>query len=348
MVNNLIACGGTFDHFHKGHEAFLEFALSLSGKLILGLTSDDYIKISSLKSQVSNLIESYEIRKKNLEDFLIQKKVRDRVSVLKINDLFGPTLSEKLIIDGIVISEDTKNGALIINQKRKELNLSPLKIFMSPSVNGENGKFISSAGIRNGEINREGKLYIKPAWLKKDLTLSGILRKELKKPFGVLSVDVLERQNQFNLIISVGDVITKKLNKLSVNQKISVIDFKVARKKTFSSFSDLGFFGDETVISAKNPAGHIVHDLFSKSLDIFKSNFEKRIILKITGEEDLAVLPLTLAAPLGTVIYYGQPPLRPALRDFEGQAKQGIMRVEVSEEIKKIAFGLVNRFKTLK
>ena len=334
MVNNLIVCGGTFDHFHKGHRIFLEHALSLSNKIIIGLTSNEYVWSSKLSIQNSKLIEDYEARKKGLEDFLIQKKVQDRTSVLKINDLFGPTLSESLI-DGIVISKNTKKGAEIINQKRKKLNLNPLRIFISPSVNARDGKFISSARIRNGEIDREGKLYIKPVWLKINLILPEILRKEFKKPFGTLIVNVPKRQNHFNWIVSVGDVTTKKLNQLSINQKISVIDFKVARKKTFSSFSDLGFFGNETVITAENPAGHIMHDLFSKSLDIFESDFEKRVIFKIIGEEDLVVLPLALAAPLGTIIYYGQP-------------GQGIMQVEVSEEIKKIAFGLVDRFETFK
>jgi len=334
MVNKLIVCGGTFDHFHKGHSSFLKFACSVGKKLIIGITSDEFVGRWKIEGGGWNQIESFEERKKAVLDLIKKNKVSNKVEIVKIDDLFGPTLSESLI-DGIVISENTKKGAEIINQKRKKLNLNPLKIFISPSVSAENGKLISSAGIRNGEIDREGKLYIKPAWLNVDLVLPEILRKEFKKPFGVLKVDISERQNQFNWIVTVGDVTTKKLNQLSINQKISVIDFKVARRETFSSFSDLGFCGNEIVITAENPAGHIMHDLFSKSLNIFKSNFEKRVIFKIIGEEDLVVLPLALVAPLGTIIYYGQP-------------EQGIMRVEISEKIKKIAFGLVDEFEVLK
>ncbi len=35
MVNNLVVCGGTFDHFHKGHEAFLKYVFSVGKKSII-------------------------------------------------------------------------------------------------------------------------------------------------------------------------------------------------------------------------------------------------------------------------------------------------------------------------
>ena len=41
--------GGTFDHFHKGHKNFLEHGLSISERLMIGVTSDEYVK--NLKSQ---------------------------------------------------------------------------------------------------------------------------------------------------------------------------------------------------------------------------------------------------------------------------------------------------------
>jgi len=334
MVNNLIVCGGTFDNFHKGHKEFLKYAFSLGEKVIIGVTSDTFVK--SLKSGIQNSgsIEPFEKRKRAILEFIRKEKIINNVQILKIDNLFGPTLSESLL-NGIVVSKNTKRGAEFINQERKKLGLNPLKIFIAPIIKAEDGKIISSERIRNGEINREGKLYVKSAWLKMDLILPKTLRKEFKKPFGVLINDVLKHQSKFNWVVSVGDVTTKRLNQLSVNQKISIIDFKVARKQTFSSFSGLGFLGNETVITADNPAGYITHDLFLKSLNIFESNFKKRVILKVAGEEDLAVLPLILVAPLGAIIYYGQP-------------GQGIMGVEVSEKIKGIAFRLVDKFKVLK
>jgi len=49
MKYNLVACGGTFDHFHKGHEEFLRYVFSVGKKVIVGVTSDEYIESSKFK-----------------------------------------------------------------------------------------------------------------------------------------------------------------------------------------------------------------------------------------------------------------------------------------------------------
>lgn len=334
MDCNVIVCGGTFDHFHKGHDGFLKYALSLSRKLIIGVTSDKFVRRWKIDDRSWNQIETLEERKKSILEFVKKEDALDRTEIVKIDDLFGNTLSKDLAIDAIVVSNETKKGADIINQRRAELDLPPLKIFIAPPVEAQDHKLISSARIRNGEIDRKGKLYIKPEWLKTDLVLPENLRKEFQKPFGTLSFDVSKHQNKFSWVVSVGDVTTKKFNKLNIEQNISVVDFKVARKKAFSSFGDLGFSKDETTIIVDNPAGHITHNLFLKVLDIFSSGFDKRIILKIEGEEDLAVLPLILAAPLGTTIYYGQP-------------DKGLVKIIVSEEDKEKVYNLASKFKPI-
>lgn len=334
MANNLIVCGGTFDHFHKGHESFLKLAFPLGSKVIVGITSDQYAGNSKLEARSLIGIETFEKRKGAVSEFIKREKVLDKTEIIKIEDLFGPTLAKDLLIDAIVVSEDTKKAAEIINQKRKELGLVPLEIIIAPVVHAEDGKPISSARIRNGEINRDGKLFVNPIWLKTDLVLPENLREEFHKPFGELGdVKDLNIPND-SLIITVGDETSKKFNESSIKQNISVIDFKIARKEAFSSFADLGFKGTEKVIIAENPAGHITHELFSKVFDIFKSGLDKRIILKITGEDDLAVLPLILAAPLGTAIYYGQP-------------NEGLVGVLVSEELKEKVYKLASKFKPI-
>jgi pantetheine-phosphate adenylyltransferase len=333
MVNNLIVCGGTFDHLHRGHREFLNYAFSIGREVVIGLTSDEYVKNSKVKSQMSKLMESYEFRRKSLEEFLTQNKVQNRFDIIKIDDLFGQTLSKDLLIDGIVVSKESSVGAEIINQKRRELNLSPLKVFIAPLVESEDGKIISSERIRKGEINREGRLYVNPLWFRKDLILPEDLKTKLRKPFDGI-IDNVERNNHEALVFTVGDATTKKFNENHIGQDVSAIDFKIARKEVFFSFSDLGFVGDETVFAANNPAGHITSDLFSKILEIFKLNFNKKIILKITGEDDLVVLPLILMAPLGTVIYYGQPDM-------------GLVKILVSENSKEKAYNLVTKFKPI-
>ena len=332
MKYSLVACGGTFDRFHKGHESLLKLAFSLGVKVIVGVTSDEYVKKLKIKNKKLKIVEDFERRKQEVLEFAEKEKVFNRVEIVKIDDLFGPTLDKNLSIDAIVVSEDSKKGAEIINQKRRELRLKALSILVAPSVYAEDGSLISSARIRNGEINRMGRLYVNPLWLKRDLILPENLREELKKPFGEIVQDI-KRNGNF-CVIAVGDVTAKKFNENYINQDISAVDFRIAREEKFTSFSELGFSGDEKVITADNPAGSITCDLFSKVLDIFKSDFDKRIILKIAGEEDLAVLPLILGAPLATIIYYGQP-------------NAGLVKVVVSEASKDKAYGLVSKFKLI-
>ena len=336
MVSNLVVCGGTFDNFHKGHESLLRLAFSLGKKVLVGITSDAYIQNSKFihlasSGQDLELIETFAQRENAVLEFVKKEQVLDRIELIKIDDLFGPTLSEDLLIDAIVVSDDSRKGADIINQKRREFGLSLLKVFIASSIKAEDGEIISSARIRNGEINRIGKLYVNPAWLKTDLILSEDLRQEFKESMGVLcqEIDLKNEQNSL-CIISVGDETSKKFNESSIGQNISVVDFNVARKEKFSSFSELGFKGNENVITVNNPRGHIASDLFNAILKIFKSDFKNRIILKVVGEEDLAVLPLILVAPLGAIICYGQP-------------NKGLVKVIVSTTIKDRAYDLVSK-----
>lgn len=335
MTNKLIVCGGTFDHFHKGHESLLKLAFSLGKNVIIGVTSDSFVKSDKRKATSEKQIESFEERRKAVWGFAKAEGVLDRTEIVEIDDLFGPTLFKNLVIDTIVVSEETAIGAGIINQERKKLGLSPLKVFIAPSVMAEDGRLISSARIRNGVISRSGKLYVNPLWFKTGLMLPEDLIQELKKPFGEILTENKDLPgSKNNLVITVGDETSKKFNANSISQNISVVDFKIARKVQFSSFAELGFLGGEKVIVADNPAGHITSDLVHAISKIFKADFSNRIILKIIGEEDLAVLPLILAAPLGTVIYYGQPNV-------------GLVRILVSEKNKDQAYGLVSQFRPI-
>lgn len=331
MKYDLVVCGGTFDHFHGGHQEFLNYVLSMGEKIIIGLTSDKYVQ----ESKTDEGIDSYQIRETSLEEFLSQKKVQDKVTILKIDDLFGPTLSRDLSIDAIVVSDDTKKGADIINQKRQEFGLSLLEVLTVSSVMAEDGKPISSQRIRSGQISRMGQLYVNPLWLKENLVLPEDLRQELKEPFGEL-IREGDFKSDLNLsnAITVGDATTKKFNESSPKPNLSVVDFRIARQEIFSSFSELGFLGGEKVITVNNPSGHITADLFSAIAKIFESDFENRIILRVIGEEDLAVLPLILSAPLNSVIFYGQP-------------GEGLVKVLVSESIKNKAYNLVSKLKPI-
>ncbi|MEK7518103.1 MAG: pantetheine-phosphate adenylyltransferase [Patescibacteria group bacterium] len=324
---NLVVCGGTFDHFHRGHREFLRHILSISRRVLIGLTTDKFVK----SKNNSQWVESYQLRKRKIMEFLDKEKAINTVQIEPIDDIYIPKIWENLPIEAIVVSENTIKGAEAINSKRKEQGKSLLKIEIVPLVKYQNNEYISSSRIRNGEINKEGVPYIDPIWLEKRLVIPLELRKDLKKPFGLLFRDPQKvKIPKCACLITVGDVTTKIFNELKLNQNISVIDFKVARKKEFSNLLQLGFSSKIKVINAKNPAGRLTPSLFSKVISIFSLYKNERVVLKIEGEEDLAVLPFILIAPLNSIIFYGQP-------------AQGLVRVEVSEENKEKTYGLVSR-----
>ncbi len=371
MKYKLVVCGGTFDHFHKGHREFLRHALSISNKLLVGLTSDAYVKTKG----DSGWIEDYKVRKQSLEDFFYKEKAKDKVWIESIDDIFIPKVWEQLPIEAIVVSESTILAAKKINSTRKEQGKSTLKIEISPLIKSKDNEYISSSRIRNGTINRDGRPYINPLWFRKKLLITEKLRRDFKKPFGLLikSKNVIlvirqlaehpesfphpnplpkgegtsissspsrerkgvrgrARMTQSPYLITVGDVTTKTFNNLSLDQDISVIDFKVARQKQFFSIKELGFSGREKVFKVNNPAGCLTPALSKAVCEIFKLKYDnQRIILQIEGEEDLSVLPLILAAPLRSVIFYGQP-------------NEGVVRVNVSEKTKETSHRLINQF----
>ncbi|MEM4270627.1 MAG: pantetheine-phosphate adenylyltransferase [Candidatus Pacearchaeota archaeon] len=330
-----LVCGGTFDHFHKGHENFLKYGLSISEKLIIGITSDEYVNKSKIKNQKSKIYENFRTRKKAVENFLKRKSV-SKFEFMKIDDMFGATLDQDFEAEAILVSKSTKIGAEKINQERSKRRLSKFQIIVPPQILAEDGKLISSLRIRSGEIDRNGELYVKPIWLKKTFFLPQELRPELKRPFGkLISKFNKDSLHKDRLIFTVGDETTKIFNKLGLKPFISIIDFKVARKRKFFHVSELGFSGEEKIIEIKNPAGAVTPNLFLVLTKILqKVNKNVNFIIQIDGEDDLSVLPLILVAPLYSCIFYGQP-------------YEGIVHIDVNEKIKNKARSIMGKFKTL-
>jgi len=144
-----VILGGTFDILHKGHKALLKRAVKL-GKVTIGLTSDEFA-LKLKKREITPFNE----RKKVLQSFF-KKNLKENVRIIKIGDIFGPTLKENF--DFLVVSEETYKNALKINQAREKIHKPPIKVIKVKLVLAEDGKPISASRIRNGEIDREGRL----------------------------------------------------------------------------------------------------------------------------------------------------------------------------------------------
>ena len=148
-----VAVGGTFDLFHKGHFELLSKAFEVGDKVIVGLSSNDFVK----KTNKGHKIAPYEKRLEELHDFLKKNDISDRAEIMKLNDTYGITLSDKRL-DALVVSEETEPVAHKINQKRKNLGLKKLSIVIVNMVLSEDNYPISSTRIWFEEIDREGHL----------------------------------------------------------------------------------------------------------------------------------------------------------------------------------------------
>lgn len=324
VKHSFIACGGTFDLFHKGHELFLKQTLASSEKILIGITSNKYIK--SFKNNLN--VEDFEIRKQAVEKFLKIIGSSKKIKIVSIDNAFEPYLETSIDYDAISVTPHTLKAAQEINVKRKQNGISELDIILTPFLKAKDGDIISSTRIRNGEINRDGRLYINPIWKNKNLILPEKLRNKLQSPWGRIVKDIPEGIDD-NKTVVVGDACALFFNKKSRKQFLSIIDFLIKREERFKNLSELGF-DNINPIRIKNPSGIITAELFVAIKEVFVNNRQENIIL-IDGEDDLAVLPIILIAPLGFNIFYGQPNV-------------GMVYVKITEELKEKAYNLISKF----
>jgi pantetheine-phosphate adenylyltransferase len=147
-----VGLGGTFDELHKGHRALLIKAFDTGERVIIGVSSDEFVKKMNKLHQTAR----YEQRTRELRDFLKDHEVLQRAEIIPIDDTYGGVLLSKDPIEALVVSRETEPVALKINEKRKEVGIGPLEIVVIDMVPSQNHKAISTTRIRAGEIDREG------------------------------------------------------------------------------------------------------------------------------------------------------------------------------------------------
>jgi uncharacterized protein (UPF0218 family) len=154
--------------------------------------------------------------------------------------------------------------------------------------------------------------------------LTNELRKELKKPQGLLIGGPLEKtmkrlkelieEEKPSLIISVGDVVSRNMIEYGVSPNVLIVDNKVMRKPIQPITVD----ADQTLY-AKNPPGAITDEAWAAIRSAIEQKGQTRVMIE--GEEDLLTLIAVLSAPQDALVVYGQPHV-------------GIVVVKVTEETK--------------
>lgn len=146
---NKVAVGGTFDKFHNGHKLLIKTAIEHADEVLIGITSDDFA------SYKNHDVDSYDLRSERIINLL--KNYDIKYQIKQITDVYG-TADVDPELDAIVVSSETEQAALKINDVRADNGLSPLDIIVIDWVLADDGIPISSTRIRKGEIDKKGKI----------------------------------------------------------------------------------------------------------------------------------------------------------------------------------------------
>ena len=149
---DLVAMGGTFDVIHKGHITLLSEAFSISVKVIIGLTSNEW---ASKKGK--DLLNDYDKRLEKLVNVIEKNFPNTSFEISKLDNDFGPAVLEKKV-QALVVSDETSNQGEVLNLLRKQKNLPPVDVVVVPMVLAKDGNKISTTRIKNQEIDYDGNL----------------------------------------------------------------------------------------------------------------------------------------------------------------------------------------------
>ncbi|MEI8232479.1 MAG: pantetheine-phosphate adenylyltransferase [bacterium] len=293
--------GGTFDHFHLGHENFITTALSQAEFLTIGIVKELFTQ----DKLASTSIEDYLTRQSNLKDFLHQSDVESRVKIIPITDIYGTSLTDSTI-EAIYVTKETKPNAEIINAKRQGLDLAKLALIVLPYSLGDDNEIISSSRIRAGIIDRQGHSFLEFITQKSIYHLPESLRSSLQIPLGTVVTNLPKQKEALPLgsfIISVGDIVSIDLQKAGYIPSVSIVDYHTRRHGLDPK--DIERYFPVTHATISNPRG-VINSEFANIFQTALGQPTRPQIIAVEGEEDLLALPTILLSPLGSYVIYGQ------------------------------------------
>lgn len=147
-------------------------------------------------------------------------------------------------------------------------------------------------------------------------------RSEFREPFGTLFPSLEEALPRLDgrFICTVGDVVTYHAVTRGVDVRVAIIDGYSMREPCRRA----PVLPGARRLTARNPAGTITAELTAAIDDAVA---RPPAIIFVEGEEDLAVIPLALAAPEGAQLLYGQPGEGVVLREIDDEARDEARRL---------------------
>lgn len=146
----VVATGGTFDEIHAGHIALLAKAFELGDHVIIGVTSDQFVRHKKLN-------HSFEERVASLREIIRREFGDGDFEIAKLDSEFGPAVTTG-DVGALVASAETAAKGSRLNEIRAKSGLAPVEVITVDLVKAEDGKPISSTRIRAGEIDWRGRL----------------------------------------------------------------------------------------------------------------------------------------------------------------------------------------------
>ncbi|MFX1387590.1 MAG: pantetheine-phosphate adenylyltransferase [Promethearchaeota archaeon] len=140
-----VGLGGTFDHLHEGHRLLLKTALSISELVEIGLTSQDLLK----NKQYASKLEDYQTREENLKTYIESIADLKRINIVEIKNWADmDKYAQDPEYEGLVVSQETYENAIKLNENREKNGLNPLVIIVIPLLKDQDKNRISSTSIR--------------------------------------------------------------------------------------------------------------------------------------------------------------------------------------------------------
>lgn len=285
---------GTFDRLHQGHEAMLARAFAAGDRVTIGLTSDAFVR--RFKNADRNYLPFAE-RKKNLDAWIDGGGFASRATVIPIDDPYEPAASMDGL-DAIMVTPDNRGRGEEINKRRVGNGLAALALVAVPILKAEDAEPISATRVAAGEIDANGRLIMPDA-----------LRPELTKPLGgVLTGDAIGssiEKNRNSIVITVGDMTTKTILLAGMVPNLIIVDFHVARKPYPDNEEKLRELNLYRIPVVSGP-GFIAKEAI-ETIRKWARHPSEKMIVAVSGEEDLLTLPAVAYGPAGSIVYYGQP-----------------------------------------